>query len=260
MAANTTLFAITPSLRDKAIKLNAYVKAYSATCINVPYAHPEEHQTLSIATIVADYITGERKYAARYAEIPSYFNGNINDPAVVEVFVNELTDKMFDALDHCYMAVNATRSIQRTYDRHYYRPDGSFVEQEYAQSMTTLAPRSPTVPRSPTIPVAPLSPSRYFTAVSTGPKLDPAAIAVFQARHQALPQGRVLDVSNMNYATLAGIRNVVRPVSARSNKYSIPEVNVISNDWERYVYALQLLNPAYLQMPSFLMLKRQLGK
>ena len=55
-----------------------------------------------------------------------------------------------------------------------------------------------------------------------------------------LAQGKVLDVSNMDFNTGKGVRTVAAPKTAKSGKYGTGRIPIISNDYDRYVRAIQL--------------------
>jgi hypothetical protein len=55
-----------------------------------------------------------------------------------------------------------------------------------------------------------------------------------------LGQGKVLDVSNMDLMTGKGVRSVPAPKTAKSGKFGTGTVPIISNDFNKYVRAIQL--------------------
>jgi hypothetical protein len=82
-----------------------------------------------------------------------------------------------------------------------------------------------------TMTEAPLSSSRYYTGINTESEVDK------ESRNRFVNRYNDLDVSNMN-----GVGVVSGPKSDRSGKFRVPEINIISNDWDRYLFAIKILN------------------
>lgn len=228
---------VTPNLSIRAGKLNAYLNAYNEACIYIPNKTTEEKELIIYSTMLVDYIKETQDYQQR----PDQLANNVNGTGITQLY-----QQRFNQLNNYWQRITGGNSNITN------NPSvEAFLDYLISQMWEVIAQCHEVIRSNQTVVT-------LQTEGINQSDLSQEIVNRLIDRYNNLPQGKVLDVSHVNYTTLQGIREVNRPRSTTNAKYGVDEINIISNDWNRYLFVISLLNPDLLNLPSIANLNQRL--
>ena len=239
---------ISEGVKNRINALAEMVNALNAKCMNMIITG-NQSDTINMATIYVDYASGTNKYSERYSEFERYVQSGVNQgieslDTALEIIGDKLIREMKEVLIQCDTMQKASATIQRRTIDYIYRPTGQLAQQQFIQATQLINPIQ-TISPTMTAPMSPNYQPNYYTGVHSRStenfEIDDAVLLQFQNRYKSLPPDKALDVSNLNYQTLGGVRMVNKMASIQAGKIGLPSIGVVSNNRDRLLYAMRII-------------------